>query len=87
MTPELSVKCPYCGTGMIPGEASIKGTFLEFLIVGLSAQHLWFKRDDGSKKEKIIHSGDQRAGHQCPKCGAVTVQRFRREWKRAEDKW
>jgi predicted RNA-binding Zn-ribbon protein involved in translation (DUF1610 family) len=77
---KMNMKCPYCGGEMVPGAAYISGTLLGMLFIGLSYQHLWFRRLDGSRKEKIIHSNDERAGHQCIQCGAVLVHRQRREW-------
>lgn len=69
---------------MIPGQANVRGTFLGFLFIGLSHQHLWFTRAENNNKELVIRSGESRAGHQCPKCGAVIIQRFRREWRPPE---
>lgn len=77
----MSIKCPYCGEEMIEGQAFIRGTFFGFLLVGLSRQHLWFHRQNESKKELVIESSDSRAGHQCPKCGAVLISRARQHWR------
>jgi DNA-directed RNA polymerase subunit RPC12/RpoP len=66
------VTCPYCGGEMVPGTATVAGTLLGFLFVGLSYQHLWFQRDD-LPKQRIITSNDERPGHQCTECGAVLI--------------
>jgi hypothetical protein len=70
------MRCPYCDGEMVPGTASVKGTLLGFLTIGLSYQHLWFRKLDGGpgEDEKIIHSTGKRAGHQCRQCGAVIIQ-------------
>jgi hypothetical protein len=68
------MKCPYCDGEMVEGTAQVRGTLLGFLAVGLSHQHLWFRPVDGSGDEIIIRSAGQRAGHQCPQCGAVAIQ-------------
>ena len=65
---------------MIEGQAFVRGTFFGFLLVGLSRQHLWFRRQNESKKELVIESSDSRAGHQCPKCEAVLITRARQHW-------
>jgi predicted RNA-binding Zn-ribbon protein involved in translation (DUF1610 family) len=74
--------CPYCGTKMIPGTASVHGTFWGFLLFGLSHQHLWFRSGSlKSGEEKIIvGSGDERAAHSCPACGAVSIHTLTRGW-------
>jgi hypothetical protein len=68
------MKCPYCDGEMVPGTASVKGTLLGFLVVGLSHQHLWFRRLDGGADELIIRSRANKAGHQCTQCRAVIIQ-------------
>ena len=50
------MKCPYCEGEMAEGTAFIKGTLWGFLVIGLSIQHLWFRRADDRGPEKIIHS-------------------------------
>ena len=65
---------------MVEGQALVRGTFLGFLVFGLSRQHLWFRRDDRSTKEVVIESGDSRAGHQCPKCGSISISCSRKHW-------
>ena len=71
------MKCPYCGGDMASGTAFIRGTLLGFFAIGLSHQHLWFRRDGDAQKEKIVHCGEPRSGHQCVRCGAVAIARFR----------
>jgi hypothetical protein len=68
------MKCPYCDGEMMPGTASVKGTLLGFIVIGLSYQHLWFRRLNGGGEEVIIRSRGDRPGHQCSQCGAVIIQ-------------
>ena len=68
------MKCPYCDGEMVEGTASVRGTLLGFLAIGLSYQHLWFRPADGGGDEIVIRSAGKRAGHQCTQCGAVTIQ-------------
>ena len=72
------IECPYCGSPMIPGIARVRGTLLGFLLIGLSYQHLWF--ESGRDKVTVVPSGDERAAHRCPRCGAVSVFPMAREW-------
>jgi hypothetical protein len=74
---QYTMKCPHCDVDLVPGTAFIKGTFLGFLAIGLSHQHLWFRRDDDLRRQKIIYSGDEKPGHQCIVCGAVVIAGFR----------
>jgi hypothetical protein len=68
-------KCPYCNETMVPGRASVEGTFFGFLFYGFSFKHLWFKRlGQHAKKEIIVKNGCHSAGHQCPWCGAVAIR-------------
>ncbi len=65
---------------MEPGTNYVRGTFWGFLLVGFSHQHLWFRT--GNHKEVIVASGEERAGHRCPQCGAVTVYPLTRQWNK-----
>ena len=76
----MNVRCPYCSALMVPGKARVHGTFLGFLLHGFSYQNLWFRRDDATDEEEIVPSGGSRAGHQCPRCGAVSINRLRETW-------
>ncbi len=68
--------CPKCNERMVAGDVQIRGSFLTFLVVGLSCQHLWFKTDGG--KQKVLASsstsgGRPRKAFRCGSCGGVFI--------------
>jgi hypothetical protein len=66
------MNCPHCGTEMTRGIVSVHGTFLGFLAVGFSYQHLWF--ESGGDSKKVLGSGDTSAGYRCEACDAILIQ-------------
>ena len=70
----LSMNCPYCSADMILGKASVRGSFIGFLIIGLSHQHLWFN------KKKIIKSGGSRPAYECQNCELILIPKDSRTW-------
>ena len=68
------MQCPKCNTEMDPGQAQVKGSLLGFLIVGLSYQHLYFRADEASLREKIIPSGGKRSAYYCRQCQGLFIE-------------
>lgn len=67
--------CPKCGTPMVKGTFSIKGTAWRFLFVGWSWQSLWFTPGDGGKKVLVLDSSDEpRGAAMCPACGTSVIK-------------
>ena len=66
------MNCPKCGTEMIEGEATVRGTGIGLGIFGLSYQYLWF-RTPNSKKEKIIPPNGIVKAWRCRDCQLLTV--------------
>lgn len=66
---------------MIPGKVIVYRSLLEQLLSGLgSSASLRFETPH--RAETVIRGLNQRAGHQCRSCGAVTVYPLTREWTR-----
>jgi len=65
---------------MIAGEAIVTDTIAGFAFFGLSREHLWFQRH--GKKDVVMKSGGQCAGHRCPGCGAVIINPLTKKWDR-----
>lgn len=57
---------------MEKGVATVEGTFLGFLFVGLSLQHLFFKGPSG--KKNIVPSDDSIDAMRCAGCGLVILE-------------
>jgi hypothetical protein len=70
------LKCPYCEGELVSGRVFIHGRLIDFLMVGLSSQQLWFARDGDPKEEEILSSWghDAAGGHRCTACGAVLIK-------------
>ena len=70
------MKCPYCEGELVSGRVFIHGRLIDFLMVGLSSQQLWFARDGDPKEEEILSSWghDAAGGHRCTACGAVLIR-------------
>jgi len=66
------MKCPRCSQDMLEGHATVRGTLLGFLFVGLSIQHLWFHSQDGSK-DVVIQSGGESIAWRCPSCKTIVI--------------
>ena len=75
------MNCPQCSEPLIEGRVMVEGTILGFLLVGLSSQHLWFRRN-GGKREKVISSGGSKPALMCERCGitVITQYRMKRLW-------
>jgi hypothetical protein len=63
---------------MVAGTAYVRGTVWGFLLIGFSHQHLWFR--SGKDKNIVLESGEERAGHRCSQCSAITVHPLTRQW-------
>ena len=79
------MNCPNCGAELIAGEATVRGTILGFLAVGLSHQHLFFKQSDTSNgtrsyKKKVLPSGNITRADHCGKCGLTVIQKAKTVW-------
>lgn len=70
----MNLTCPYCGEQLIEGSAEIQGTVWGFLLVGLSYQNLYFKRQ-GEKKIKILGSGCATSALRCENCDVVILNK------------
>ena len=71
------LKCPHCEGEMVSGRVSIHGRPIDFLIVGLGSQQLWFAGDSNPEEEETILSSwshDASEGHRCTTCGAVLIK-------------
>ena len=73
------MNCPKCGETMLKGDVQVRGTFWEFLFVGLSSQHLFFSPDEG-KRQRVMESADVHHAHQCESCGCVLVEPEKKGW-------
>jgi predicted RNA-binding Zn-ribbon protein involved in translation (DUF1610 family) len=73
--PADRVACPTCGETMRRGHLTVRGTIVGFLLIGFSAQNLYFRwRGRGDSKHqdvKLIESGGTKTAFHCGKCGAV----------------
>lgn len=65
-------KCPLCQSEIEQGVVSVHGTFLGYLLVGMSYQHCWFKGDE-SNEEVVLRSKERRPGFEWRACGFVTI--------------
>ena len=74
--------CPSCGGTMRPGTAGVRATWLGFLFVGLSCQHLFFRPAGGDRKSDrvIVGSGESSRAWRCETCGATLVRESGRAW-------
>jgi len=60
---------------MLEGEFRVHGTWLSFLFVGFSYQHLWFRpRGEKAKEEIALPSGWASPGRRCVSCGLVQLR-------------
>lgn len=66
------MKCPKCGTEMVEGEATVRGTGIGFWIFGLSYQYLWFRSPHG-QKEKIVPPNGIVNAWRCRDCQLLTI--------------
>lgn len=71
-----AVACPRCGSPMETGRAYVAGSFLGFLAVGLSWQHLWFETAHGARKvvKSSTLSSNIVPARSCPACGVVVLE-------------
>ncbi len=73
----MELICPYCGHTMVPGRVSIHGREIDFLLVGVSSQELWFAPDSNPEKEvRVLASWgyDESEGHRCTNCCAMLLK-------------
>ncbi len=66
------MNCPRCDNKLAEGTATVQGTFIGFLLFGLSHQHLWFN-DRGGEKRKIVASNETVTAFRCKGCGLVVL--------------
>lgn len=68
-----SLSCPMCGGATQPGMVAVQGSFLSFLVIGLSWVHCWFEGFNGDRS-RLIRCGSRRRGHLCEQCGATVIE-------------
>lgn len=63
---------------MVIGQASVRGTTLERILLGMSSEHLWFAPDTGGPRladeDPVVPSGGRRRAWQCEACRATLVR-------------
>ncbi|KKQ61582.1 MAG: hypothetical protein US81_C0005G0002 [Parcubacteria group bacterium GW2011_GWE2_38_18] len=75
---EKLINCPYCGSKMKSGSLEIHGSWLGFLLVGLSYQNLFYKPFDekfqeySSDEETVIKESEILKAMKCTKCKAIS---------------
>jgi hypothetical protein len=69
MKPQI---CSMCGGTTEVGSVEVKGTFLGFVVAGLSYQHLWFRGGDKTRTV-LVESGHSAPAHRCVRCDVVTI--------------
>ncbi len=70
------MKCPDCQQNMDRGRVQVRGSFLGFLVVGFSAQDLYF--DQGRESDLVLGTRERRDACQCAGCGGVFIVGARR---------
>ena len=76
------MECPTCQRPMTEGSSTVEGTFLGFLFVGLSHQHLWFEPGElngtpidgkGHRKFRVLPSNRRCSAWHCFGCRTTVL--------------
>ncbi len=67
------MKCPNCANNMVKGKYKLKGSFMGFLLFGLSQKELCFISDE--HEDKItLGLADEKKGYFCDKCYTQVIE-------------